>query len=135
MAANLLVSGIPLVTGVNLLEQYAHLGFGGGLYVQTTSNPDEVPTFTNLGVDGLLYWVTAGATGTTPGSAAVTGSSGTGTATGGAQGPPGTPGTPGLSGYLTTPAVVLPADSAGNILPGRRTGIDLCESARTEQRE
>ena len=53
-----IVSGIPLVTGANLLEQYAYLGFGGRLWVQTTSNPDAVPTFSNLGEDGLLYWVT-----------------------------------------------------------------------------
>ena len=53
-----ILSGIPLVTGHNLLGQYQYLGFGGGLYVQTTSDPDAVPTFSNLGDDGLLYWVT-----------------------------------------------------------------------------
>lgn len=56
------LTGIPMVTGVNLLEQYAYLGFGGGLWVQTSHhealNPDNVPTFENLGRDGLLYWVT-----------------------------------------------------------------------------
>lgn len=57
-SGNPIVSGIPLVTGANLLAQYAYLGFTGGLYVQTTSDPDAVPTFTNLGDDGLLYWVT-----------------------------------------------------------------------------
>lgn len=57
-SGNVLVSGIPLVTGANLLAQYAHLGFSGGLYVQTTNNPDAVPTFSNLGSDALLYWVT-----------------------------------------------------------------------------
>lgn len=55
---NPLVYGIPLVTGCNLLAQYQYLGFGGGLYVQTLSNPDAVPTFENLGDDGLLYWGT-----------------------------------------------------------------------------
>ena len=53
-----IISGIPLVTGADLLAQYAYLGFGGRLRVQTTSDPDAVPTFTNLGDDGLLYWVT-----------------------------------------------------------------------------
>jgi hypothetical protein len=53
-----LVQGIPLVTGADLLAQYAYLGFGGQLLVQTSSNPDAVPTFDNLGTDGNLYWVT-----------------------------------------------------------------------------
>jgi hypothetical protein len=57
-AGNEIVQGIPLVTGVNLLAQYYHLSFGGGLYVQSTSNPDMVPTFASLGADGQLYWVT-----------------------------------------------------------------------------
>lgn len=52
-----ILQGIPLVTGVNLLEQYDYLEFGGGLWVQTTSDPDAVPTFENLGSDGILYWV------------------------------------------------------------------------------
>lgn len=56
--SNPIVQGIPLVTGVNLLEQYDYLGFGGELWVQTSSDPDAVPTFENLGEDGLLYWVT-----------------------------------------------------------------------------
>lgn len=56
-SGNRLCSGIPMVTGTNLLGQYQHLGFGGALFVQTTSDPDAVPTFENLGDDGLLYWV------------------------------------------------------------------------------
>lgn len=52
-----IVQGIPLVTGADLLAQYKHLGFNGSLACQTTSNPDAVPTFENLGSDGLLYWV------------------------------------------------------------------------------
>jgi hypothetical protein len=53
-----ILQGIPLVTGVNLLEQYDYLEFGGQLWVQTSSDPDAVPTFENIGEDGLLYWVT-----------------------------------------------------------------------------
>lgn len=57
-----ILTGIPLVTGVDLLEQYAYLRFNGGLWVQTSHNqeinPDTVPTFENLGREGLLYWVT-----------------------------------------------------------------------------
>lgn len=56
-SGNALISGMPMVTGCNLLEQYGHLGFGGALYVQTTSDPDAAPSFSNLGSDGLLYWV------------------------------------------------------------------------------
>jgi predicted Zn-dependent protease with MMP-like domain len=53
-----ILEGVPLVTGADLLAQYSHLGFGGRLWVQTLSDPDAVPTFENLGDDGLLYWVT-----------------------------------------------------------------------------
>ncbi len=56
---NPLIQGIPLVTGANLLAQYAYLGFVGALWVQTLSNPDAVPTFQNLGTDGLLFYVTS----------------------------------------------------------------------------
>lgn len=56
---NPILQGIPLVTGANLLAQYKYLQFGGSLWVQTTSNPDAVPTFENLGSDGQLYWVTS----------------------------------------------------------------------------
>lgn len=57
-SGNPILQGVPLVTGADLLAQYRHLGFTGALVVQTTSNPDAVPTFTNLGDDGLVYWVT-----------------------------------------------------------------------------
>lgn len=54
-----ILQGVPLVTGVNLLKKYQYLGFIGGLFVQTTTDPDAVPTFTNIGLDGQLYYVTA----------------------------------------------------------------------------
>lgn len=50
--------GVPLVTGAGLLAQYAYLGFVGTLWVQTSDDPDAVPTFQNLGTDGLVYYVT-----------------------------------------------------------------------------
>ena len=53
-----IVDGIPLVTGVNLLAQYKHLGFTGRLWVQTIDDPDATPTFDNLGVGSKLYFVT-----------------------------------------------------------------------------
>lgn len=54
---NELLYGVPLVTGADLLAQQRHLGFNGGLYVQTNDNPDAVPTFENLGSNAVLYWV------------------------------------------------------------------------------
>ncbi|SDV49075.1 phage baseplate plug family protein [Chitinasiproducens palmae] len=53
-----MASGLPLVTGSNLLEPYAHLGFSGRLWVQTKGDPDAAPTYANLGTETRLYWVT-----------------------------------------------------------------------------
>lgn len=52
-----IVNGIPLVTGTDLLEQYAYLGFTGGLAVQTDHDPDTPPTFVNLGITSHLFYV------------------------------------------------------------------------------
>jgi hypothetical protein len=57
-AGNVIVSGIPLVTGADLLGQYRYLGIGGGLQVQSDGDPDAVPTYTNLGATSHLYFVT-----------------------------------------------------------------------------
>ena len=57
VAGNPILTGLPMVTGADLLAQYQYLSFGGSLYVQTPSNPDAVPTFDNLGIDSFLYWV------------------------------------------------------------------------------
>lgn len=54
---NRLVAGIPLVTGCDLLAQYRHLGFTGGLAVQTDHDAGAVPTFDNLGSTSHLYFV------------------------------------------------------------------------------
>lgn len=54
---NPILRGIPLVTGADLLAQYEYLGFGGQLIVATSSNPGDVPLFTNLGSDANLYWI------------------------------------------------------------------------------
>jgi hypothetical protein len=53
-----LANGIPLVTGVDLLAQYRHLGFLGRMWVQGAENPDDVPTFDDLGAGSRLFWVT-----------------------------------------------------------------------------
>lgn len=56
---NPIVSGIPLVTGVDLLAQYAYLGFPGSLTVETSGDPTAVPTFENLGTTSKLIFTAA----------------------------------------------------------------------------
>lgn len=54
---NLLVGEVPMVTGCDLLGQYAYLGIGGGLLVYDTSGPpDAVPGFASLGVTAQLLF-------------------------------------------------------------------------------
>jgi hypothetical protein len=60
ISGNPIVQGIAVVTGADLLAQYRHLGFTGSLVVATTSNPDAIPTFANLGGDGNIYWIPDG---------------------------------------------------------------------------
>ncbi|GLQ96481.1 phage baseplate plug family protein [Dyella mobilis] len=57
-SANPIVSGLPLVTGADLLEQYGYLEFGFELWVQSDVNPDDLPTYENLGTSSHLYVVT-----------------------------------------------------------------------------
>lgn len=59
---NLILSGIPLVTGADLLSPFEYLEIGGSfdagqLRAQTASNTFVPPTFVNLGTDGNLYWI------------------------------------------------------------------------------
>lgn len=56
-SGNDILLGVPLVTGVNLLAQYPHLGFNGSLIVQTDHNPDAIPTYDNLGDTSHLFFV------------------------------------------------------------------------------
>lgn len=56
-SANPILSGIPMVTGCDLLGQFAYLKFGGELVAQTNNGTDAVPTFTNLGGNGNLYFL------------------------------------------------------------------------------
>lgn len=56
-----ILCGTPLVTGVDLLEQFLYLDIGR--YAMLTAltfgpgiPPDNVPTFYNLGIDGHLYY-------------------------------------------------------------------------------
>ena len=55
-----IMSGIPLVTGVDLMEQFLYLPFGirtiwTVMTIGPFVSPDTVPTFFNLGTDGHLY--------------------------------------------------------------------------------
>lgn len=50
-------ANMPLVTGTNLLAQYAHLGIEGGFYIYTDGNQDAIPDLYNLGVESNLYYV------------------------------------------------------------------------------
>ncbi len=52
-----ILTGIPLVTGSDLLEQFAYLKLGAQLFAQTDNDPQAVPTFDNLGQTGRFYLV------------------------------------------------------------------------------
>jgi hypothetical protein len=54
---NLIVGGIPMVTGEDLLEPYGYLKIGGQLIVQTDTDTLAVPTFDNLGATSHLYFI------------------------------------------------------------------------------
>ena len=53
-----LVSGIPMVSGIDLLQPYPQFQFGGALVLATDGNPTADPTFDNLGTACHLYFVT-----------------------------------------------------------------------------
>lgn len=52
---NPLVASIPLVTGADLLEPYAHLGIGAKLYIVTDGAPYLPPSYAALGATSRLY--------------------------------------------------------------------------------
>lgn len=55
---NLMIGGIPLVTGRDLLAPFKYLKIGGQLQVQSIgSDPLKVPGINDLGVTGFLYYV------------------------------------------------------------------------------
>lgn len=57
VSGNDLLLGAPLVTGTDLLAQFAYLGIGGQMIVQSDGETDSVPTFESLGSTGHLYYV------------------------------------------------------------------------------
>jgi hypothetical protein len=55
LAGSAVASGLPLITGANLLDQLEYLGLDAKLVVQTTHDVLAVPTFDNLGLTSHLY--------------------------------------------------------------------------------
>lgn len=60
-----ILMGVPLVTGVDLLEQYGYMPLGArqiltAMTIGPDLSPDTVPTFTNLGIEGHLYVTSPG---------------------------------------------------------------------------
>lgn len=53
----LLVSGLAVITGADILTQFAYLAIGGQIIAQTSHNTFAVPTFANLGDLGKVYFV------------------------------------------------------------------------------
>lgn len=49
-----LITGLPLNSGINLIEQYQHI-LQGGLFA-TNANIEEVENFNDLGTKIKLYW-------------------------------------------------------------------------------
>ena len=62
-AQNPIVAGITMVTGTDLLAQYAYLGIQGSLIVYTDGDASAVPTLDNLGTNCNLYFQTSVANG------------------------------------------------------------------------
>ena len=57
-SGNPIISGIPLVTGTDLLAPYAYMNFGGALVATTDGDTYAKPTYQNLGAAGKLLFVT-----------------------------------------------------------------------------
>ncbi|WP_213993455.1 hypothetical protein [Sodalis sp. dw_96] len=58
-AGNALIQGIPLVINVDLLAQYAYLGFNGQLMVMLDDDDQLLPTSTDLGNSSHVYFISA----------------------------------------------------------------------------
>lgn len=55
---NPIICGIPLVTGVDLLAQYAYLNLGGKLIVKVDDKDDAMPTYNQISTATQLYFIT-----------------------------------------------------------------------------
>lgn len=54
-----LILNLPLVSGVDLLEQFGHIGIPGKLLVYTDGDEFAPPNLENLGHEANLYYVAA----------------------------------------------------------------------------
>jgi len=55
--STVLLSSIPLLTGCNLLKQYAYMELGEAYIVNIDNNSNDSPNNTNLGTAFVLRWV------------------------------------------------------------------------------
>ena len=53
-----ILTGIPLVSGADLLEQYQYLKLGGSLVVQSDFDLYAIPAYETLGITDHLYFLT-----------------------------------------------------------------------------
>jgi hypothetical protein len=59
-----LITGIPLITGTDLLGQFQYLDIAKQAVILAVTDPfgsshiDDVPSKTNLGIDSHLYYIT-----------------------------------------------------------------------------
>jgi len=56
---NPILNGIPMTAGVNLLQQFGHLGIGGALVAQNIINPNLPIAYADLGQTGFLLFIVA----------------------------------------------------------------------------
>jgi hypothetical protein len=54
---NLIIGGVPMITGADLLAQYRYIEFGGALIAQSDFDWRIPPNFLDLGSLGHLYWI------------------------------------------------------------------------------
>lgn len=54
---NLLLAGLPLVSGDDLFAPYRYLGFSGSMIVTTDRGTGEVPGFDDFGATAHLFFV------------------------------------------------------------------------------
>ncbi|MBL0320451.1 MAG: hypothetical protein IPP74_14345 [Alphaproteobacteria bacterium] len=53
-----IITGVALVTGVNLLMQFYYTGLTGDIVVYTKGDPGALPTFDSLGNESNVFYVT-----------------------------------------------------------------------------